>query len=187
MAKAFGSASVTRSNKVFTVRESSRSLAADVVPCVTYDQHWSASGYAEGIQLLADRQPRRSVVNFPTQHYDNGVAKNEDTSRRFKRVVRILKNLENKMVADGASPEVASYLIESLIFNCPNSCFSGSTWAAQMRSVLLYIWENTRDLECERDWMEVNGIKYLFCVAQKWTREDARAFVHAAWQYVESS
>jgi hypothetical protein len=187
LAKAFGSASVTRHNKVFTVRESDRSLATDVVPCVTYDQHWSASGYAEGIQLLADRQPRRSVVNFPRQHYANGVAKNEDTSRRFKRVVRILKNLENKMVADGATPEVASYLIESLVFNCPDSCFNASTWTRRVQNVLAHIWKDTEDLESEERWHEVNNIKFLFHSYQRWDREDARVFAKAAWQYVRNS
>jgi hypothetical protein len=187
MAVAFGSAAVTRHNKVFTVRESSRSLAADVVPCTTHDEHWTPLGYARGIQLLADRPPRRSVVNYPQQHYDNGVAKNEATSKRFKRVVRILKNLENLMVAERDSPEVPSYLVECLVFTCPDSCFEDSTWAGQVRNVLVHIWKDTEDAESEKRWVEVNEVKRLFHPSQRWTREEARAFVHAAWQYVEKS
>jgi hypothetical protein len=184
---AFDVGAVTRSNKVFTVRQSSRSLAADVIPCVTFDQHWSRTGYAEGIQLLADRQPELSVVNFPQQHYDNGVAKNKATNKRFKSVVRILKNLENQMVTDGESAEVAGYLVESLVFNCPDPCFNAPTWAQQARNVIVHIWKDTEESECEKRWMEVNGIKYLFHASQRWTREQARRFVWDAWQYIENS
>jgi hypothetical protein len=185
---AFGQQAVTRSNKVFTVRESSRSLAADVVPCTTHDQHYSAVRYHRGIQLLADKEPRRSVVNYPQQHYDNGVAKNKATSKRFKSVVRILKNLENRMVDDGVSPVVASYMIESLVWNAPDHLFLGpSTLGGRTREVLAHVWEDTEDSESEKRWVEVNDIKYLFHPTQRWTRQEARNFVHAAWQYVEKS
>jgi hypothetical protein len=187
LVSAFGSSAVTRSNKVFTVRESQRSLAADVVPCATYRKYWSPTRFNQGIRLLPDRWPGFNINNYPQQHYDRGVAKNEATSRRYKSVVRILKNLENRMVADGASPVVASYLIESLTFNVPNSVFSYLTWAARVRGVLSHVWADTEEVECETRWHEANDIKYLFHQHQKWTREEARAFVHAAWQYVADS
>jgi hypothetical protein len=188
LVEAFGQSAVTRSNKVFTVRESSRSLAADVVPCTTHDQHYSATGYNRGIQLLADREPRRSIVNYPQQHLDNGIAKNKATSKRFKALVRILKNLENRMVDEDASPVVASYLIESLVWNVPDHLLlTPSTWAGRVREVLGYIWRDTEADESERRWFEVNSIKYLFHPTQRWTREEARNFVLAAWPYVEKS
>jgi hypothetical protein len=184
---AFGESAVNRSNKVFTVRESSRSLAADVVPCTSYRMYITPRRFVDGIRLLPDLPPGHWITNYPHQHYANGVQKNESTSRRFKRIVRILKNLENQMVADGTSPAVASYLIESLVYNCPDACFTASTWAGQVRSALAHIWEDTREPESEKRWMEVNGIKYLFHSYQRWTRDDARRFVHAAWQYVSES
>ncbi len=184
---AFGSGAVSRSNKVFTVRESSRSLAADVVPCATYRKYWSPRRFIEGIRLLPDNDPGYWVTNYPDQHYRNGVDKNEATTMRFKKLVRILKNLENQMVDEGVCPVVASYLIESLVFNCPDSCFASSTWAARVRSVLAHAWEDTEEAESEKRWMEVNGIKYLFHTHQKWSRDEARSFVHEAWQYVKDS
>jgi len=84
-----------------------------------------------------------------------------------------MKNLENRMVADGAHPEVASYLVESLVYGCPDRCFGGSTWAWRVRAVISHVWSD--------------GIKYLFHAWQKWDRADARSFVHAAWQYVAES
>lgn len=184
---AFGESAVNRSNKVFTVRESSRTLAADVVPCTSYRNYFSPTNFVDGIRLLPDRPPSHWITNYPHQHYANGVRKNESTSRRFKRIVRILKNLENQMVTDGTSPVVASYLIESLVYNCPDFCFTASSWAGQVRSVLAHIWEDTKEPESEKRWLEVNGIKFLFHSYQRWTRDDARRFAHAAWQYVSES
>jgi hypothetical protein len=188
LVEAFGQGAVTRSNKVFTVREGSRSLAADVVPCATHDHHYSALGFDRGIQLLADKEPRRSVVNYPQQHYDNGVAKNKATSKRFKSVVRILKNLENRMVDEGTSPVVASYLIESLVWNVPDHLLlAPPSWGGQVREVLAHIWQDTESPEAGKHWVEVNDIKYLFHPSQHWTRQEARTFVHAAWQYLKDS
>jgi hypothetical protein len=184
---AFGSEAVTRHNKVFTVHESSRSLAADVVPCGTHRHYYNARSWAEGIRLLPDKPRWPPIDNYPQQHYDNGVAKNNRTSKRFKAVVRILKNLENRMVADGTSPEVASYLIECLVYNAPDSCFGGYSWAQRVRAVLVHIWEDTEDVACEKRWVEANDVKFLFHSTQKWSRGEARDFVHAAWQYVSDS
>ena len=184
---AFGSSTVTRHNKVFTVRESSRSLAADVIPCASHVHYWSATSSATGIRLLPDRPTWHRIDNYPQQHYTNGVAKNDETHRRFKRVVRILKTLENRMVEDGASPPVPGYLVECLVYGAPGRCFSGYTWASRVREVLAHIWTDTESAECASRWLEVNGVKLLFHPAQKWTRHSARDFVHAAWQYVEES
>jgi hypothetical protein len=180
----FGSAAVTRGNKVFTVRESSRSLAADVIPCATYYKHWSTTRRTGGIRLLPDRWPGHHINNFPQQHYDEGVAKNNATGRRYKSVVRILKNLENHMVKQGHG-ELPGFLVESLVFNVPNSKFDASTWEQRIRNVLFYIWDNTEDVSCETEWLEANGIKYLFHTNQKWTRDETRAWILAAWRYVK--
>jgi hypothetical protein len=53
-----------------------------------------------------------------------------------------------------------------------------------MRSVVSHIWHDTEDLECEKRWYEVNDVKFLFHTRQKWTRDQARCFARAAWQYV---
>ena len=91
------------------------------------------------------------------------------------------------MVEDGASPVVQSYLIESLVYNSPDTDFLAGTWAQRVRNVLAHIWNDTMEDGAEKRWFEVNGIKYLFHVHQKWTLAEARAFADAAWQYVENS
>lgn len=177
---------VSRSNKVFTVRESTTSLAADVVPCTTYRHYLRPYNTVTGIRLLPDREGPL-VVNYPAQHLLNGRAKNDRTGRRFKRVVRILKNLENKMVEEGQSVEVASYLIESLAYNVPDEYFSGDTWSQSTWAVLRYMWDDTALVTCEQRLYEVNGIRLLFDSEQKWTREEARAFIQIALIYLGQS
>jgi hypothetical protein len=188
MATAFGAPAVQRRNKVFQVREGTRNLAADVVPCFTYRWFYNPgpSSYEQGIQLIPDKLGPRPH-NYPQQHYTNGVAKNIATGLRFKRVVRILKRLENKMVEDGVIEIVPSYLIESLVYNVPNDNFGTGTWGGDVRTALTYIWNGTTDLACEQRWTEVNGIKFLFHSAQPWDRAQARNFVQKAWAYVENS
>ncbi|MGA8246388.1 MAG: hypothetical protein WB797_05735 [Nocardioides sp.] len=172
---AFSDAAVTRHNKVFTVRETNRSLAADVVPCATYRYYWGKGSWQqhEGIRLLPD-QATHPVNNYPEQQYTNGVNKNAQSSRRFKSVVRILKNLENQMVEDVAIDPIPGYLVECLTYQAPLSCFNANSWADQVRGVLAHVWAATADPACESELVEINGIKYLFHAWQKWNREDAR-------------
>lgn len=98
---AFGSGAVNRGNKAIHIRESSRSLKADVVPCVTHKTWVSRREARVGIKLRNDARPLQEIHNYPKQHLDEGTAKNDATSRRYKRVVRILKRLENEMVDKG--------------------------------------------------------------------------------------
>jgi hypothetical protein len=186
LAGAFGAETVARSDKVFTLTRGPGSPAADVVPCVSYRHHFSVERFSAGIQLLPDRPHLQPVFNFPSQHLYNGVAKNTATARRFKRVVRILKNLENAMVESRLIDPLASYLIESLVYNAPAGCFAAPTWGEQVRRVLLHVWEDTAAPDCEVRWLEVNGLKYLFHPRQRWSRDSARAFVAAAWPYAEA-
>jgi predicted nucleotidyltransferase len=98
----FGAGSVTRGNKAFDIHANSYRIDADVVPCFehrrylgTLQSHWHQSG----TQLIPDNGTK--IINWPRRNYENGVAKNDATSRRFKAVVRILKRLRNEMVENG--------------------------------------------------------------------------------------
>jgi hypothetical protein len=187
LASAFGPGAVSRSNKVFTVAASERSLPADVVPCGSCNYHLAPDHWVSGaIWLLPDRPTHGSLVNLPRQHHFAGVARNVATARQFKRVTRILKNLENLMVTQGACAPVPSYLIECLVYNVPDACFAYLSRAEQVRSVLAHIAVETRKPACEWTWMEVNGVKPLFGPEQRWTRHQVAAFAAVAWPYVEA-
>lgn len=184
----FGSAAVRRGNKSIHVRESQRSLKADVVPCVRHVTWSSRTSHVQGTRLQSDSNPLHEIVNYPQQHYDRGVTKNKICSRRYKRVVRILKNLENEMVAKGVIEVVPSFLIESAVWNVPNAELTDpSTWTARTRYALVHIFNGTMTSDCIQsdDWLEANGIKYLFHRSQAWTYHQLHVFASRAWDYVE--
>jgi len=179
----FGSALVERGNKAILVRPTSSTLPCDVVPCETAVQHISPTVSRRGVRITPDRGA--AIVNYPKQHLEEGLAKNAATLKRYKRSVRILKRLENEMVANKVIEVVPSFLIESLVWNCNNITFANSgSWTGTIRSVIATAYQATESDEAAKDELEANNIKYLFHPAQKWTRVQASQFLVAAWNYV---
>lgn len=68
------------------------------------------------------------VENFPKLHSANCTTKHQNTSSRFKPMVRIWKNLRNRMVADGKITKALapSYFVEGMLWNVPDSLFVNS-------------------------------------------------------------
>ncbi len=170
---AFGSDNVTRQNKCIEISEKSTTLPADVVPCTTYRRYDSERTHHDGIEISPDRGP--VIVNWPVQTNDNGVAKNTRTSRRYKRVVRGLKALENQMAIAGA-PETSSWLIECLVYNVPDSEFSSTGNYANALTTVLWLQKALSATAGQGEWLEVNELKYLFGPAQPWSLPEAIAF-----------
>jgi hypothetical protein len=191
----FGRAAVKRGNKAFDIKATASQVEADVAPLFEFRQYWDSGGYRAGVALLPDNSSHR-IENYPERlvdywpptplHYENGVAKNDETNRRFKGMVRILKKLRIELEDAGntAAAAVPGYLLECLVWNSPNWCFDRNTWEDRVQSVLRFLWQNTKEATLCDKWCEVDNIKYLFHVLQPWTREKARAFINAAWDYV---
>jgi hypothetical protein len=182
----FGEESVDRGGKAIRVEENSARLPADVVPCVTERTWTSRTGHNDGIRLYNDCNPAERIVNYPKQHLEQGTSKNDATSRRYKRVVRILKRLENEMVDEGVIEAIPSFLIESSVWNVPNSKFDDPTWKGRIRATLAHIYNETLSAGCvtSDNWLEANAIKYLFHASQGWSYEDAHEFAGKAWNYI---
>jgi hypothetical protein len=182
----FGAEAVDRGSKAIRVAENTGRLPADVVPCVTERTWTSRTGYNDGIRLYNDRNPAERIVNYPKQHLEQGTKKNDATSRRYKRVVRILKRLENEMVDEGVIEAVPSFLIESSVWNVPDSGFDASTWKSRVRAALAHIYNETLTDACvtSDDWLEANAIKFLFWNGQNWVYSDAHEFASKAWDYI---
>jgi hypothetical protein len=182
----FGADSVTRGNKAFDVHANTYRIDADVVPCFehrrylgTSESHW----YESGTMLRPDNGGE--IINWPRQNYDNGVAKNDATGRRFKAVARILKRLRNEMAENGhkvAGP-IPSYLLECLVWNVPDEGFGHEEYRDDVRYALAHLWNETRTDDTCNEWGEINEFKYLF-VGQPWTRTQVNSFLDAAWNYV---
>lgn len=186
----FGRASVKRGNKAFDIHANTYRVDADVVP---YFEHRRYTGeklfdgsceYLSGTEFIPDNGGR--VLNWPQQHYDNGVAKNEATGNRFKYITRVLKRLRNDMVENGiaAAKPIPSFLIECLVWNVHNEGFGHDAYTDDVRYVLAHTFnETTNDERCS-EWGEVNELKYLFRWNQPWTRQQAHDFLLVAWDYI---
>ncbi len=183
----FGKESVTRGKKAFDVHANTYRIDADVVPCFEHRRfHGNAenSWHDSGTELHPDSGG--AIVNWPRQNYNNGVEKNDATSRRFKAVTRILKRLRNEMADEGyeAADPRPSYLIECLVWNVPNDGFGHDTLTADVRYALAHLWNETRTDETCKEWGEINELKYLFRTVQPWTRQQVNTFLQAAWDYI---
>ena len=82
---------------------------------------------------------------------------------------------------------IASFLIESLVWNWPTEVFNNqSSWTTMVKMFLSWLWGGTRtDDECA-SWLEENGIKSLFGPHNEWTREQVNSFALDAHGYIDN-
>jgi len=179
----FGSDVDTSGTTAIQVHSSSARVEADVVPCFEYHYYFSETSYREGAKSF--RTDGSTLVNYSALQLKCGREKNNRTNQAYKKTVRILKRLENAMVSEGSHVEVPSFLVECLVYNCSDDVFRRATWTDVVEGVLGQIFEYTNAAEPDNDrWVEVNEAKYLFSNAQKWTRQQARDFAVAGWNYL---
>lgn len=179
-----GAGAVSRGNKAFDVHETSYHVEADVAAFFEHRRYSTNGKYLSGVELRPDNGGK--VINWPEQHYQNGVEKNKSTSRAYKSLIRILKSLCNEMSEQNIqqAKEVCGFLIECLVWNIPNSDFSHSDWTDDVRACLAQLFNNTKEEERCKDWSEVSELKYLFRGEQKWTRQQAFLFIDKAWNHI---
>lgn len=131
LGKKFGSDAVP-GKKATRIRASGNRREADVLPCMEFRRYLRfngdfGEGYVEGgvCFFLADGT---RVTNYPMIHRDNVTAKHQATNYYFKPMVRILKNMRNRMKEDGLiSGGIApSYYLEGLLYNVPDELFGTS-------------------------------------------------------------
>jgi predicted nucleotidyltransferase len=167
----------------FTIDSGSARVEADVVPCFDYKYYFSSGGFREGVKVF--KTDGGTIENYPVQQLENGRAKNIRTNQRYKQAVRIMKRVENAMVLEGVHREVPSYFVECLVYNCRDEFFKRSSWTSIIEGIIGHVWEGLKGPEPDEGrWLESNDIKYLFHASQKWTREDGRDFILAAWKYL---
>ena len=186
----FGKDSVTRGNKAFDVHANTYRIDADVIPTFEHRRYtgkFNADGsyyYLSGVAFQPDNGGL--IKNWPQQTHDNGVARNTTTGRKYKRVIRILKRLRDKMQDENvtAAADIPSFLIECLSWNAGVEAFSRSTYTDVLRYVIADTWNRTQKDENCSEWGEVNELKYLFRNSQPWTRQKANTFLQAVWDYI---
>lgn len=182
----FNAASVSRGNKCIKIRSTSARVEADVVAANIYRLYMPpanqpvtyATPTVEGVAIHPDNGAM--IVNWPLQHNEQGRSKNNLTGGRFKAVVRVLKSLNLEMRSAHYQP-IPSFLIECLVYNCPEHCFDTTKKLYDnVQSVLVQISFLNSLLGNPDGWLEVSEYKKLFTPNQAWSVSDATHFATKA-------
>jgi hypothetical protein len=182
----FGISDVKRKNKCLTIVGNSYRIQTDVSPTWNYRRYSKDKNYVEGKYFMTDDE--NIIHNYPKQHIENGKIKNNDTSRRFKRLTRIYRRLRYKMIDDGlaVSDNITSFILECLVWNVPDSYFNAyDNYTERLERSLLYLYNETKEESKCKEWGEVSELLYLFRPSRKWSREDVNNFLIQVWNYLE--
>jgi hypothetical protein len=174
---------MTAGDKAFNVHENTYRLEADVTPFFEYRRFNQSYRYDEGVKSVA--QSGSAFVNWHTDHYDEGVKRNQTTGRRFKRVTRILKNVKFDMIEHGialgraAAEEIPSFLVECLVFNAEDGYFNpySDGYVRDLDGVTASLLRRSEPTGDWLDMMEVSRRKSLFEAGQPWTRAAVNTFL----------
>jgi len=184
LANYYGSDLVKPRNKCILVTGKSGRLDADVVPCVQFKDYRKDESVRlptphVGITFWT-RNDNRQIINYPKQHYENGVAKNKRVNYRLKPNVRVFKNLQNycvdnNLLAAGVAP---SYFVSCLIYNAPDAAFRPAH-SDTMLAILNWLHDLTDD---QWDKLVSQNELYYLCrdAPDLWPLKNAKAFKNAA-------
>jgi predicted nucleotidyltransferase len=179
----FGAVNAKRKNKCIYVVGNSNRINADVIPSFTL-KRFSNVNYvsAEGIRFYTDENVE--INSYPKQHYQSGVSKNSCTSRMYKRTVRILKNIRNKLIETNVitGKLASSFFIECLVYNVPDQNFINDNYSASLNNVITKVYNDMLDNQKAIEYEEVSGLQWLFKGSIRST-EDAKLFMLKCWQY----
>lgn len=180
----FGAADVDATGNVaITVKEKPGSRPSiDVVPSFHYRMYTKPDKLAYHDGSCVFPREGKKIVNWPDQQLRNGRAKNDRTGKRYKDFVRVLKNAENQLVIDGAIDELASYLMECLVWNVDDTTLKMGSRDEAFRATLVELWQGLKDEKIYKEWEEPNRLKYMFRGKKKWTDEEARQLVLETWK-----
>jgi hypothetical protein len=123
---------IQEGSKAVKVRSGLIRLPADVLIALDhryYHRFLAFPGqYDEGVQFYGSGV--RKIVNYPKRHIRACARKDRMTAWGYRPVVRIAKNARNALIADDATQigqgTAPSYYLESLFWNVPDACYTGS-------------------------------------------------------------
>ena len=131
--------------------------------------------YREGIAFYLPGQ-KRWVLSFPEQHHSQGSKKENATSNRFKRTVRMCKAARKRLVERKVltKDDAPSYFIECLLYNVPNGLFVERLVPTYTGIVDWLRNAKLKDFQCQNGRVELFGPG-----REQWSQKKARAFVRA--------
>jgi hypothetical protein len=179
----FGS-SVRSGSKAIFIQGSGSRRNADVLVCARYRRYRAErdgvdASYDEGICFFSGDGTR--IDNFPEQHSDNCTAKHQSTGQRFKQMVRIFKNVRNRMVDEKVIKEglAPSYFIEGMLWNVPDANFVGSYESSFMNCLNWVRSTDRTKLACANDLHWLIRDNAPVC----WNTSDFEAYTSALLRY----
>lgn len=173
---------VTAGDKAIAIEANGSRRKADVIVAIQFRRYLkfrssSDSDYVEGICFWNGKGDR--IANYPKQHSANLTTKHQSTSKWFKPMARVFKNMRSRMVDDdlikgGVAP---SYYIEGLLYNVPNEKLTSSYQDCVVNTLNWYLQEASKsDLVCANEQYYLLRDGYHTC----WTLANCDAFVEAA-------
>lgn len=182
-------ADVKSGKKAIFIKGSGNRRDSDVLVCAQHRRYLSTSTgvdtqYEEGIIFWTS--DGIEIVNFPKQHSDNCTTKHQNTSQRFKRMVRVYKNMRNRMIdegyiSDGVAP---SYFLEGMLWNVPVDAFVQTYEDSFVNTFNWLLNTDKTKLSCANDlywlvrdksnacWPAANFDAYLDAVRKYWNEWD---------------
>jgi hypothetical protein len=183
LTKKFGS-DVKPGKKAIFIKENGNRRDADVLVCGTIRRYQKGStgtdlNYDEGICFFLPDGTR--ITNFPKQHADNCTTKHQATNEWFKPMVRVFKNMRNRMVQDkyledGVAP---SYFLEGMLWNVPNEKFGTNFESSWVGAFNWLIQADETKLACANDLYWLIRENSHNC----WSSANFNAFLNAASKY----
>lgn len=179
----FGS-HVKPGKKAIFIKGSGTRRDADVLVCAKHRRYRKGSTgtdyeYDEGICFWTSRGVQ--IVNFPKQHSANCTTKHQATNGWLKPLVRVYKNMRNRMVDDGklADGVAPSYFIEGMLWNVPASKFGTSYHDSWVNSFNWILQADKTQLACANDlhWLVRDNTDVC------WSTADFDIYIAAAKNY----
>lgn len=155
---------VERKNKSIRINGNNYRKNADTVPAMRFRNYSNdikndKNNYIGGIIITPDHG--EEIINYPEVHLRNGVEKNKSTKYRFKKMVRIAKEMRYTMEELGYkyAEQTSSFGVECLLWNVPNNIFiKYYSYGFIFDEIIGYLHNNRYHIP---SFKEVNNIKYI--------------------------
>lgn len=184
----FTAAYVKPGDKAFKILPNSYRISTDVVPTFEYRKY-----YYVGSQLYVRTgscfytDSGKFIINWPDETHKNGVAKNERTGRRYKKVVRVLKGLRYEMDLLGyeSAKKISSFQLACLAYNLLDVCYGGESLYDDVKKAAGQIWYHAYTPAESANWTEIDEIKPMFPSDQPSKRQEVADFFWQLRNYAE--
>lgn len=172
-------------DKAIAISSSGNRRKADVIAAVQFRRYLKFKNgddqlFTPGICFW--NKAGEQIVNYPKLHSSNLTRKHQDTGGWLKPMVRIVKNLRERMIGDGVlkAGVAPSYYLEGLLFNVPKDRFTASYEDCFVNAVKWIQSEAKKDkLVCANEQYYLLRDNSHVC----WPCADADAFLEAAVKF----